>query len=93
MTSLQATSSTVTTINISWSVTGFVDHFQVSHTHTVKRCSEVGSPGMETISDSSARAHTLSNLEEDSSYTITVRAINTAGSAMAVVTASTLPTG
>ena len=39
------------------------------------------------------RSHTLSNLNEDSRYTIVVRAINTAGSTNATITADTLTSG
>ena len=43
----------------------------------------------QTIFSSSSRSLSLTNLNEDSSYTITVRAINTVGSTMATITAET----
>ena len=48
---------------------------------------------MQTISDGSTRSHTLTGLEEDSSYTITVRANNTVGMTMATITADTSNAG
>jgi predicted phage tail protein len=49
---------------------------------------------MVNISDaSSVRSHTLRGLNEDSRYTITVRAINTVGSTMATTSADTLTSG
>jgi predicted phage tail protein len=45
------------------------------------------------LDGSSVRSHTLTGLNEDSRYTITVRAINTMGSAIATVTADTLTSG
>ena len=41
----------------------------------------------------SMRSHTLTNLEEDSDYNITVTAINGIGSAMSSVYSKTLATG
>jgi hypothetical protein len=38
---------------------------------------------------SSVRSHTLRGLNEDSRYTITVRAINTVGSTIATITTDT----
>ena len=88
---LRVTTPTATTLPLTWTVSGFPDRFEVTYSYTVKRCSAPqGAPRTDTISDGSVRSHTLRNLNEDSSYTITVRAINTAGSTMATITADTL---
>ena len=85
---------TATSLTISWTlVTGDIDTLEVDYSYTVKRCSEQGPTMMEAISSSLTTSHTLRNLNEDSSYTITVRAINTAGSTMATITADTLTAG
>ena len=88
-----ATLST-TTLTITWTVSGFIDRFEVTYSYTVNRCSAPqGAPRTDTISDGSMRSHTLRDLNEDSSYTIIVRAINTVGSTMTTIIANTLTTG
>ena len=52
---------------------------------------ETGASMMNSIS-SDSRSHTLSGLNEDSDYTITVRAINDVGSSMATTTRGTTDT-
>ena len=87
---LQVTTPTATTLTITWTVSGSIDRFEVAYNYTVNRCSAPqGAPRTDTISDGSMRSHTLRGLNEDSNYTITVRAINTAGSTMATITADT----
>ena len=96
VTSLMVTGGQRTTsISLSWMASGNIDQFEVTYNYTVKRCSAPlqGAPHIDTISDGSVRSHTLRNLNEDSSYTITVRAINTAGSANDTITADTLTAG
>ena len=87
------TTSTADTVTITWTASGVIDRYEVTYSYTVNGCSAIGGPVTVTISDGSMRSHTLRNLNEDSRYTITVRAINTAGSAMATVTADTLTSG
>ena len=89
---LQVASRTATSLRITWAVSGTIDRFEVTYSYTVKRCpAPQGAPRTDTISDGSMRSHTLRGLNEDSSYTITVRAINIAGTKM--VTTSTAETG
>ena len=91
---LQVTTPTATTLPITWTVSGTIDQFEVTYSYTVNRCSAPpGEPMTDTVSDGSMRAHTLSGLNEDSNYTITVRAINTAGSTTATISANTLTAG
>ena len=90
---LQVTTPTATTLTITWTVSGFIDRFEVVYSYTVNGCSATGGPLADTISDGSMRSYTLRNLNEDSSYTITVRAFNTVGSAMAMTTGSTSTAG
>ena len=83
-------STTPTTISLSWTAAnGTVDSYEVMwERDTSGECPDVDE-GSATISGSST-SHTISGLEEDSNYTITVTAINTAGSAVSVpVTAVT----
>jgi hypothetical protein len=92
---LQVTTATATTLNITWTVSaGAVDHLEVTYSYVVNRCSAPhGAPHTDTISDGSVNSHTLTGLQEDSNYTITVRAIKTVGSAMATVVANTSASG
>ena len=90
---LLVTTPTATTLTVTWTVTGFIDQFEVAYSYTVNRCSATGGPFTVTIPDGSMRSHTLRDLNEDSRYTITVRAINTAGSTMAKVAADTMSSG
>ena len=89
---LQVASHTATSLRITWAVSGTIDRFEVTYNYTVKRCSAPqGAPRTDTISDGTKRSYTLRDLNEDSRYTITVRAINIAGTRM--VTTSTAGTG
>jgi hypothetical protein len=82
---------TATAINITWTASGDIEHFNVTYGHTVNRCSDPpGDPTTETISDGSMRMHTLTDLNEDSNYTIVVRAINPQGYAEATTTSGIL---
>ena len=87
---LQITTPTATIMELTWEVS---DRFNVTYNYTVNGCLETGGPFSVNISDGSIRSHTLDDLNEDSSYTITVGAINTAGSKMATTTADTLISG
>ena len=89
---LQVTSRTATTLFITWTVSGSIDRFEITYNYTVKRCSAPqGAPRTDTISDGSMMSYTLNGLNEDSRYTITVKAINIAGTTM--VTTSRAQTG
>ena len=90
---LRVTSHAATTITIAWTVSGSVDRFGVTYSYTVNRCLETGGPETVTITDEAVRSYTLMNLNEDSRYTITVRAINTAGSTMAIISGDTSEAG
>ena len=84
----------ITTLTIAWTASGSIERFEVIYSYTVNMCSAPqGASHTDTISDGSMRSHTLRDLNEDSSYTITVRAINTAGSTMETITADTLTSG
>ena len=91
---LRVSTPTATTLTITWTVFGSIDRFEVTYSYTVNRCSAPqGAPRTDTISDVSMRSHTLTGLNEDSSYTITVRAINAAELTTSTITASTLTSG
>ena len=75
-------SSTATTISLSWSIPSgsVVDSYEVVwERDTSGECPDEDE-GSATITDSST-SYTITGLEEDSSYTITVTATNAAGSA------------
>jgi FlaG/FlaF family flagellin (archaellin) len=90
---LQVAMHTSTAITINWTVSGFIDQFNVTYSFSVKNCSDMGGPRTDTILDGSTRSHTLRDLNEDSIFTITVRAINTEGSTHATVMGDTLTSG
>ena len=94
MTNLQVTTPTATTLPITWTASGSIDRFEVTYSYTVNRCSAPpGAPVTETITDSTMRMYTLSNLNEDSSYTITVKAVRGGDSTIATISANTLTAG
>ena len=72
--------ATSTTIALSWTQSGSsVDSYTISYTYTIRRCGSSPVSGSEEISDGNARSFTLTDLEEDSDYTITLTAISAAG--------------
>ena len=87
---ISVTSTTSITISLSWtSVGSVVDNYVVMwERDTSREC-----PGVDkdsTTITGGSTSYTISGLEEDSSYTITVTATNAAGSAVSVpVTAMT----
>ena len=89
---LRVTASTATTLAIAWTVSGSIDRIEVSYNYIINRCSTQATSRTGPISVGSV-SHTLSGLNEDSNYTITVRHINAAESTMATVTANTLTSG
>jgi hypothetical protein len=77
-----------------WIASGAIDRFEVRYSYTVNRClAPQGALAMETISDGSMRMHTLTELNEDSNYTIVVRAINPQGYTVATTTVDTSTSG
>ena len=73
---------TANTTSLSWSVPNgsVVDEYLIQwERDTTGACSDEDTDST-TISDGSATSHTIPGLEEDSTYTITVTASNTAGS-------------
>ena len=76
--SVTATSTTATTISLSWSVPSgsVVDSYEVMWTS--EECPDDVDEGSATITDGST-SYTIENLREGSSYTITVTATNSAG--------------
>ncbi len=74
---LTVTMVTATSITITWTQSSniFIDRYEVSYMYTVRRCSASPGQGMNTLSGS-ARSCNLMSLNEDSTYTITVTAIN-----------------
>ena len=67
-------SATATTIALSWTQRGNVDSYTVSYNYTIRRCGSGPVSGSEEIGDDNARSFTLTDLEEDSDYTITLTA-------------------
>ena len=77
---LMDTTATSTTIALSWTQSGSsVDSYTVSYTYTIRRCGSGPVSESEEISAGNARSFTLTGLEEDSDYTITLTAISAAG--------------
>ena len=78
--SVSVDSTTATTISLSWSVPSgsVVDSYEVMWTS--EECSDDVDEGSATITDGST-SHTIESLREGSSYTITVTATNSAGTA------------
>ena len=92
---LKATMHTATSINITWTetTTTNIDRYEVTYSYTVRRCSAPAGPTMTKTVTSMSRSHILMNLNEDSTYTITVRNINGQLSNMAKITANTSTAG
>ena len=77
---LMDATATSTTINLNWTQSGSsVDSYTVSYTYTIRQCGSGPVSGSEEISNGNARSFTLTDLEEDSDYTITLTAISAAG--------------
>jgi hypothetical protein len=84
---------TATSLTITWTVSGDIERFEVTYSYTVKRCSATGGSVTANIADGSVRSYPLNDLNEDSRYTITVRAIYSGGSTMATVMGDTMTAG
>ncbi len=91
---LNVTMVTATSITITWTQSGniLIDGYEVSYMYTIRRCSVSPGQGMNTLSGS-ARSYNLMSLNEDSTYTITVTAINDEGSRSNTITADTSTSG
>ena len=89
------TTPTATILDFTWEVSGYIDQLNVTYNYTVKEClkTSAGGPFDVIISNGSVRSHTLRDLNEDSNYTITVKAINTAGSTVATISFDTMASG
>jgi predicted phage tail protein len=93
LSNLQVTTPTATTLTVTWTASADIEQFEVTYSYTVNRCSDTGGPVTANITNGSMRSYTLNNLNEDSRYTITVRAINTVGSTRATVIGATKTSG
>ena len=92
---LSATMHTATSITITWTetTTTNIDKYEVMYSYTIRRCSAPTGTAMTNNVTSTVRSHTLMNLNEDSTYTITVRNINGAASNTATIMANTSTAG
>ena len=74
-------STTATTVSLSWTIAGSVmDGYEVIWARDISgKCSYVDEGSATTTGGSTS--HTITGLEEDSNYTITVTATNVVGSA------------
>lgn len=75
VTELKVTSRTATSLTIAWKVSVSVDKFVITAIKKSTKCSKVF-----TVTDGFSREYTLTDLEKDSVYDITVEAIRNAGS-------------
>ncbi len=87
---------TSTTIRIMWEGQEFVDSHRISFERVTGGqqvlCPDVSHTGMETVGGSSTE-YTVMDLQEYSTYSITVTAVNTAGDTPSTITATTLQAG
>ena len=65
-----------TTIAISWTQSAIVDRYTISYNYTIRRCGSGPVSGNESTVNGYARSFNLTDLEEDSDYTITLTAIS-----------------
>ena len=88
--------TTATTITISWSSAGSanVSYEVMWERDTSLMCPRVSDMDSTTITDGSIASYDITELEEDSTYSITVTASNSAGSNVSnTVTAMTMEAG
>ena len=80
--SVSSDSTTATSLSLSWSVPSgsVVDEYLIQWVRDTSGTCPDEDTDSTTISGGSATSHTIPGLEEDSTYTITVTASNTAGS-------------
>jgi hypothetical protein len=93
LSNFQATTPTAITINLSWTASEFIDHFKITYSYIVKNCSDIGGPLTISITDGSKRSYLLSDLNEDSTYTITITAFSIMTSTTITASADTLTSG
>ncbi len=86
---------TATSIIITWTQSSdiFIDRYKISYMYTIRKCLASPEQGMNTLLSGSARSYNLMSLNEDSTYTITVIAINDEGSRSSTITANTSTSG
>ena len=76
VTLLDKTTVDATTISLSWTQSGSsVDRYTVSYNYTIRGCGSGPVSGSVEISDGNARSFTLTGLEEDTDYNITLTAL------------------
>ncbi len=93
---LTVTMVTATSITSTWtqSISDiFIDRYEVSYMYTIRRCLASPGQGMNTLLSGSARSYNLMSLNEDSTYNITVTAINDEGSRSSTITINTSTSG
>ncbi len=87
---------TSTTIRIMWEGQEFVASHRISFDRVTGGqqvlCPDVSHTGMESV-DGSSTEYTVRDLQEYSTYSITVTAVNTAGDTPSTLTATTLQAG
>ncbi len=91
---LTVTMVTATSITITWTQSSdiFIDRYEVSYMYTIRRCLASQGQGMNTLS-SSVRSYNPMSLNEDSTYSINVTAINDKGSRSSMITDNTSTSG
>ena len=99
-TNLMATITSATSIALSWEYQGGpeVDSFEINYIYIISECTTRSPPVMISVSNSSQRSYTIVNgpdtpVEEDSEYSITLSAINSAGRNSANVRVATPEAG
>ena len=90
--SVSSDSTTATSISLSWSVPNgsVVDEYLIQWERDTSGACPDEDTDSTTISGGSATSHTIPGLEEDSTYTITVTASNTAGSSEVSITVTAM---
>ncbi len=85
-----------TTIRITWDWQSFLNIYRISFERVTGGqqvlCPDVSHTGMETV-DGNSTEYTVRDLQEYSTYSITVTAVNTAGETPSTFTATTMQAG
>lgn len=86
-----STSTTATTINLTWSqpLGDIVDQYIITYHFTERDCGFSGGSNIMIPVAGSSRAHTLTGVEENSHYFIRITANNAAGNSPPVLTSLT----
>ena len=87
-----------TTVNISWSTnlkgSDVIHKYEIQYNYTFRECQNSSNDILNILFVSPSKWHTLTNLEEDSDLTISLVAVNPAGSSEeTVVNTATLQSG